>query len=243
MEKEQHIDMETKKAGQGAGCLSCGTVANMKGRRYCSIDCRQRLRQQLNMRTGLLKALNVRYATFYFTDIIIVMDILLYGSRDLLSFMYARTDGKKPGEDFSRMANLLGNLWWEEKKRTNKAYLATRQVLTRASRNSGCMERIKPVELKIPTVKGASLLHLRLSKSDLKTEEYEKVIKKTYREQAKRHHPDLGGSTASFRKIHKAYEDLLDWAENPTFIKRSGFSDKWFYSGEQNKWVQPIPEP
>ena len=68
------------------------------------------------------------------------------------------------------------------------------------------------------------------------------ALHEKYRQQAKKHHPDLGGDSATFRKIHKAYEDLLTWAENPTFIKRRGFPDKWFYSREQNRWVQPIPE-
>ena len=40
----------------------------MKRRKYCSIECRQRLRYNLNLRTGLLRALNTRYATFYFTE-------------------------------------------------------------------------------------------------------------------------------------------------------------------------------
>jgi hypothetical protein len=230
------------KSSGGNSCLSCGTGDNMKRRRYCSVDCRQKLRQKLNMRTGLLKALNVRYATFYFTDTVIVMDVLLYGSRDLLSFIYPRTPEKKPGEDFSRMANLLGNLWWTEKNRSNKAYLASKQVLDRANKNNDSLDAIKPLRLTIPSVKGASLLHLRFSKSDLDTDECVKMIKSTYREQAKKHHPDLGGNSATFRKIHAAYEDLLDWAENPTFIRRSGFSDKWFYDGEQNRWVQPLPE-
>ena len=242
MNKKKPTGAETKKGGEANRCMSCGTRDNMKRRRYCSIDCRQKLRQKLNMRTGLLKALNVRYATFYFTEIVVVMDVLLYGSSDLLSFIYPRTHGKRPGEDFSDMANLLGNLWWAEKNRSNKAYRASQQVLGRANKNNGDLDTIKPVQLAIPAVKGASLLHLRLRKSDLNTDGYVKIIKKTYREQAKKHHPDLGGNSVAFRKIHKAYEDLLEWAENPTFIRRSGFSDKWFYSGEQSRWVQPLPE-
>ncbi len=40
----------------------------LKNRRYCSIKCRQHLRQKLNMRSGLLQTLNTRYATFYFSE-------------------------------------------------------------------------------------------------------------------------------------------------------------------------------
>ncbi len=225
----------------GNSCLSCGTFANMKNRRYCSVSCRQKLRQTLNRRTGLLKALNARYATFYFTDSMIIMDVLPYGSTELFSFLFPRQPKKKPCDDFSQMANILGDLWWSEKKRSNKSYIASQQVLRQATRDNGRLDSVKPIVLETPTVKGASILHLKLGKSDLETRNYKEIIKKTYRKQAKKHHPDLGGDSAIFRKIHKAYEDLLDWAESPTFIKRSGFPDKWFYCGEQNRWVQPIP--
>jgi hypothetical protein len=58
-------------------------------------------------------ALNTRYATFYFTEIIIILDVLPYGSGELFSFMFPRSKGKKPVEDFCTMSNILGNAWWE----------------------------------------------------------------------------------------------------------------------------------
>ena len=57
-------------------CLSCGCTENMGTRKYCSVACRKNLRHQLNIRTGLLKALNTRYATFYFTEALLIMDVL-----------------------------------------------------------------------------------------------------------------------------------------------------------------------
>lgn len=66
------------------------------------------------------------------------------------------------------------------------------------------------------------------------------TVKNAYRRQAKIHHPDLGGQASTFRKINDAYQELLRWAENPRFIKRKGFTDKWFYDGDNKKWVQPI---
>jgi len=223
-------------------CLSCGNLLEGKKRKYCSIDCRQVLRTKLNMHTGLLKALHARYATFYFTDLLIIMDLLPYGAKNLFSFIYPRSPGKKPGDDFIQMATALGSLWWHEKNKTNKKYLASRQVLNVAEQTTRSPLSIEPVELKIPTVKGKFFLQLNLKKSDLESCEYQKMIKTMYRKEAKKHHPDLGGDPAVFRKIHKAYEDLIGWAENPTFINRRGFPDRWFYSGNQNKWVQPIPD-
>ncbi|MBW1841751.1 MAG: J domain-containing protein [Deltaproteobacteria bacterium] len=222
-------------------CLSCGTTENMSRRKYCSIACRQRLRYTLNIRTGLLKSLNARYATFYFTEAVTIMDVLCHGSREIFSYIYPRSPGKKPVEDFSRMADILGNAWWAERRRTNKKYLASRYVLEQANRNAPAGDAVKPSEIKNPTVIGTSLVHLKLDKAALYSSELQKKIKNAYRLQAKKHHPDLGGDKKSFMKIHRAYEELIQWAENPSFFTRRGFTDKWFYDGYTNKWVQPLP--
>ena len=223
-------------------CLSCGTVEKMENRRYCSIDCRQRLRYKLNMRTGLLKALNIRYATFYFTDRLIIMDLLPFDCNEIFSFIFSRSTGNKPADDFGNMSDILGNAWWAEKNRTNRKYLASRHVLEQANQKNAQIDSIQPLGMKIPCVKGKSLIHLKIGRTELNTPQLQKLIKSAYRTQAKKHHPDLGGNTAAFRKIQQAYEDLVSWAESPTFIERRGFPDKWFYDGNKNRWVQPTPK-
>lgn len=222
-------------------CLSCGTAKGLGRRRYCSLECRQKLSYALDLRTGLLRALNTRYATFYFTKTTIIMDILPHGSKEIFSFIYPRSNGQKPVQDYRRMSNLLGNEWWAEKKRTHKHYRATQHLFSQAARNGFATGSVIPFENKIPSIKGAALTHLRLGKSDLDSPELEKKIKSAYRVQAKRHHPDLGGDTATFRKIHQAYKDLMGWVERPLFLRRRGFPDKWFYDGYANRWVQPKP--
>ena len=224
-------------------CLSCGTIEKMGKRRYCSIDCRQRLRYKLNMRTGLLKALNIRYATFYFTKTLIIMDLLPFNEKEIYSFIFPRSRNNKPADDFSKMADILGNSWWTERKRTNRKYLASRHVLDKANQKNGQTNSVRPLEIKIPAVKGKSLINLKIGRSELKTPQLQKLIKSAYRAQAKKHHPDIGGNTAAFRKIHQAYEELISWAESPTFVERHGFPDKWFYDGNKNRWVQPTPKP
>jgi len=230
-------------ADRSRGCLSCGTTQNLGRRKYCSIECRQELRYKLNVRTGLLKALNTRYATFSFTDGLIILDILPFDSREIFSFLFPRSHRKRPAFDFSRMADQLGNDWWAEKKRTNKNYLATRHLLRHARQNNSSARSINPEEIRLPLVKGTSLIRLKLDRASLKAPELKKLIKTAFRSQAKKNHPDLGGDTAAFRKIHEAYEELIAWSEEPTFIKRRGFPDKWFYDADRNKWVQPTPDP
>jgi hypothetical protein len=228
---------------QRTGCLSCGTSEGLGKRRYCSVSCRQQLRYQLNVRSGLLKALNTRYATFYFTDSLLVLDILPYNEPGIFSFLYLRDKKHTPAEDFSNMSNFLGNSWWQEKRRTQKDYLASRHVLAKADSKSPAIDDLKPYEIQIPSLKGngKALVHLKLSKADLDRPELTTVIKSAFRRQARKHHPDFGGGGESFRRIYQAYEDLMAWADEPTFMRRSGFPDKWFYDGDKHRWVQPAP--
>ena len=222
-------------------CLSCGTSENMGKRRYCSVDCRQRLRHQLNLRTGLLKALNTKYATFYFTEMLIIMDVLPFDVSQIFSFMFPRSQNGKPVRDFSRMADQLGNAWWAEVRRTQRRYLASRLLFEQASKNNAKVDTIKPHEIKKPALIGKSIIHLQLNRNQLEHPDLEKMIKQAYRRQALKCHPDQGGDAAAFRRIHDAYKQLLDWSESPTFVKRRGFPDKWFYDGWRNRWIQPTP--
>jgi hypothetical protein len=231
----------TGKSKRQNACLSCGTTDNIKNRRYCSVKCRQHLRQKLNTRSGLLQALNIRYATFYFTDTVIILDVVPHGMREIFRYAALRKEGSKPAEDFGRLTNLLGDAWWAEEKRTAKNYLASRCVLAMAERVVISEGLSRPRLMRIPTVKPENLIHLDIAKADLGSRELAALIKNAYRRQVKIHHPDAGGQAVTFRKIHEAYRDLLRWAENPTFIRRRGFPDKWYYDGENKKWTQPMP--
>lgn len=236
----KHIVPVIKRNG-GRHCLSCGVELASPRRRYCSVDCRQKLRRYLAISTGLLKTLNARYATFYFTDVLLVLDILPYDREVVFSFIQPRSVRRTPAEDFFRMSTRLGNHWWAEKERTRKRYLASMHLLKMARRTEEAADSFRPREKVRPTVIGSSLVQLKLRREDLNSPELQRTIKSAFRRQALRHHPDRGGSTAMFRKLHAAYEQMLDWAENPTFTTSRGFPDKWFYDGRTNRWVQPMP--
>jgi hypothetical protein len=224
-------------------CLSCGTTEGMRRKRYCSIACRQRLRYKLQVRTGLLRALNTRYASFHFDARIIVLDLMPYGTREIYSFLFPRLSKTLPADDFSRMADVLGNVWWSERRRTNRKYLASQSLLRQARQRPGAEGRLMPEERRQPSLDQRCLVHLKIQREALDSPQLEQIVKQAYRRQAKRHHPDLGGSAVAFRRLHQAYEALMAWAENPSFYKRRGFPDKWFYDGSTNRWVQPIPCP
>jgi len=221
-------------------CLSCGALLPDRRRKYCSQDCRYKLGDCLNRRTGLLKALNTRYATFYFNEFIIVMDVLPYGTEQIFSFMLPRVQGNKPREDFRQLSNLLGNFWWAEAERTKKRYKASEHLLDKARKSDDPAESVIPFDRVYPSIGGISLVALQLKRSDLRGPRLKEILKRAYRRQAKKHHPDLGGDSDTFRKLQDAYEYLLNWSRNPSYVRRrGGFPDKWLYEGESNRWIQP----
>lgn len=221
-------------------CLSCGDALPPRHRRYCANACRQNLLASLNRRTGLLRALNTRYATFYFTEFVIVMDLLLYNKEQIFSYMLPRSLGKKPVEDFCDLSNMLGTQWWNERNRTKKRYLASEYLLEQAQKPIQPKDTVIPATLAVPAVRGSSLITLELRADDLNFSNLNSRIKQAYRRQAKKHHPDIGGNAQAFLKIQEAYEKLIHWSKNPTYIRRSGFPDKWLYEGANNRWIQPV---
>jgi hypothetical protein len=237
LEKSKFTDQEIKRHF----CLSCGTTENITNRRYCSVKCRQNLRQKLNMKSGLLQTLNARYAAFYFSDTMIILDIVPHGSKEIFRYTSKRIAGNNPAMDFSIMTNVLGDAWWAESKRTNKNYLASQHVLKLASRHTIMEGSRRPKLIRIPTIKMEILNCLEIKKVDLHSRNLEAIIKNAYRRQVKIHHPDAGGQAATFHKIHDAYKESLRWADNPTFIRRRGFPDKWYYDTDNKKWIQPTP--
>ena len=221
-------------------CLSCGTTENMSRRKYCSPACRQRLHRRLEQRTGLLQAINARYATFHFTARLVVMDVVVGLSPVVYSFIFPRRPGRVPAEDFGCMADHLGRLWWDEQRRTRKRYLASRLVLTGALQRNNARCHVVAPTLRRAAVRQDLLIQLAIDRQSLEGPDPEGLIKRAFRRQAHRCHPDLGGDGASFRRLRTAYEELLAWAESPTFIRRRGFPDRWFYDGLCNGWVQPV---
>lgn len=210
-----------------------------RNRKYCARECRETVRLYLNRRTGLLRALNTRYATFYFTEWIVVMDLLPYGTEQIFSYILPRSPGCKPVFTFAELSDMLGSAWWAEHNRTNKRYIASRHVLEKARKSDASEDGVKPLELVLPNVRRSALITLNLKQTDLAEGNLKDSIKRAYRRMVKQHHPDLGGDSVSFRKIHEAYECLLEWARHPTFTRKAGFPDKWFYEGSNNRWIEP----
>jgi hypothetical protein len=119
--------------------------------------------------------------------------------------------------------------------------LASRIILGKASPIEGDINSVRPLEVREPARMARSMTHLKLKHKDLHSPNLQQIIKRAFRRQAKKHHPDQGGDATLFRKLRDAYEQLIQWSENPTFTTRRGFADKWFYEGGLDRWTQPAP--
>lgn len=194
--------------------------------------------RRLEILSGLLRALEARYASFSFTDSELVLDVLTNGSKKGYRFLYKRNRKKRPAQDLSHMADELGDLWWEKQKQTGKRYRASRHLLESAARYMIPPASVTPLDIKSPIRVGKSLVCLKLSREDLDSHEAHLAVKSAYRKEALKHHPDRGGNSASFRKVNSAYEDLLNWLEAPELRTRRGIPGKWFFDGK--KWKSPL---
>lgn len=221
-------------------CLACGAPLRGRQRKYCAPECRQHLLDTLNRRTGLLCALSTRFATFHFSDRLIALNVLPYSTETVYSFYLNRSPRHRPADDYCTLSNDLGNAWWKEKRRTHKHYLASRFLLNEMADRTAAGEGFRPVQLSRPSVSGQSLMLLKLGAGDLQQPDLEQAVKRAFRNQALRHHPDHGGEGVMFRRVHEAYQTLIAWARYPSFVTRRGFPDRWFYTGEANRWARPM---
>ena len=106
-------------------CLSCGTDRIEPRRRYCSNGCRRQMTWVLSLSKGLLKAINARYAAFYFTDNQVVLDVLSVWSKQGSRFSFRR-----------RPNSLASIIWIAMERRTDSSV----GVVTASSYEFVCSE-------------------------------------------------------------------------------------------------------
>lgn len=237
-----------KRQTKQRSCLACGTPLADKRKKYCSHDCREDLAAQLERWSGLLVGLEARYANFWFTDALLVLDVLRQNTREVLRFVFQRTPGRKPFEDYFDMANELGTHWWEALKKTRTRFRATEYVFARAERTNVAPEVLKPKAHKKSRVSQKSLTCLRLSLEDLLSDSAHQKIKSAYRRAALRHHPDTGGSNRSFIEVQKAYDELRRivirgrvnrLGDLLTLSRYRALPGKWCFDGRSRRWYRP----
>ncbi len=232
-------DLTVPGAGFTRACQSCGLDLGRVRRRYCSPDCRKKLVLKLVVATNLLRAMHTQYATFTFTEDSLVLNVVVCGARDVHTYFWKRSPQKKPADDLALLVEELGVAWWKEKNRKGSRHQASRHVLNQAKTGVVGAKGLVPRVVASPMVPSRHLTMLRLPREDIIGRDALSRIKAAYRKAAVKHHPDKDGNAADFRKVHEAYQELLNWMRNPKMRNSTGLPGKWCY--KDGRWAPPLP--
>jgi hypothetical protein len=222
-------------------CQSCGRWLEKGKKRYCRRDCKDEFVFKLKWFNNLLRALDARFATFFFTETVLILNILPATSREVRSYFYPRRIGVKPSQDMNHMVFELGQIWWGHKERTKSRRGASRLTLSRGQTGVASLQTVRPVELLQGVTVGKQLKCLRIPKEALmQSEDAEQEVKRAFRKAALEHHPDTGGDAVSFQKVHQAYLELLAWLKKPRYQIRRGVAGQWGYMAGRSSWLPPL---
>ena len=224
-------------------CLACGIDMMKPRRRYCSRECREQILWVLSLSKGLLRVFNARYAAFYFNKSHVILDVLPVWSKDISRFLYKRTSGKKPAEDFKNLILRAGEDWYHTINNKNSKSYASLFLLNKNNNQGISPKSIKPDKKLRPRFsknERKSVKFLQLKIEELFSDGHVSKIKSAYKKLAKIHHPDVGGDTEKFKKLNEAHQQMLLWAENPQFTARKALFGSWSYDGSTNRWSPPL---
>ena len=224
-------------------CLSCGRGNIKPRRRYCSKECREYINWVLSLSKGLLRAVNVRYAAFSFTDDSVILDVFPVWSKHISRFSYKRIEGNKPAEDLKNLVLQFGQEWHNIVNNNRSRSYAALCLVNQNHKKDIPTDSIRPSKNSRPRLtrqETRCLETLKLQRTDLSTDGCEIRIKSAYKRMAKVHHPDVGGDEDKFKKLNNAHEQMLLWAENPQYTSRKALQDCWSYDGATSRWSPPL---
>ena len=219
-------------------CQACGTAILLGKRKYCHSECRKRLVLKLSSAMGLLRAMHTRCATFSFSENTIVLNVSVYGSRDVFGFIRGRRPGRTPAQDLGALVEDLGRAWWRENRIRGSRHQASMRLLEAALKHDEPAHDMLPSQRAVPKVGIKNLTVLRISRADLLAQDAWIKIKAAYRREALKHHPDKNGDAASFRRVQEAYEELSCWIQSPVIVNKKGLPGKWCFNGKT--WTPPL---
>ena len=224
-------------------CLACGKPGIGPRRRYCSNECREYTFWVLSLSKGLLRAVNARYAAFSFTEDYVILDVFPVWSRHISRFVQRRVKGNKPAQDLKNLVIQFGQEWHDMVNNNRSRSYASLCLVNRNHKKDLHPDSIRPAKSSRPRLskqERGCLQILKLQVADLTTDGCQKKIKTAYKKMAKVYHPDVGGDEEAFKKLNRAHEQMLLWAENPQFTSRKALQDCWSYDGAASRWSPPL---
>lgn len=220
-------------------CVSCGAGLSGRKRRYCSKDCKDLLVFALGWLKNLLLPLNTNYATFAFTDSVLIINILSFFSKEVSTFVFRRIPGKTPAEGLKEVCKILNRQWYEKSQSSRSRRAASEHLLGTGMKDFIPKDNIMPVSTHSNSKISRKLTYFNLSLSDLENKPLEQ-LKSAYRKEVKKHHPDYGGESTDFINISEAYKDIIAFINDPKLRTRTGLPGTWSYDGSSYKWSAPL---
>ncbi len=224
--------------------MACGALLPRRTRRYCSRDCKEQINWVLGLSKGLLRTFNTRYAVFFFTSNLVILDMLPSWSQYVSRFFCNRTPGCKPAQDLKKLILNSGEEWHHLLYKRHSKSRASFELVTRNHRKDLDPSYLKPIVRVRPrlTKKERSYLKvLNLEEKDLFSSSLEELLKKAFKKMAKVYHPDAGGDNESFKLLMEAHHYITHWCERPQFYQKKVLADYWSYDGLTNRWSPPMP--
>ena len=224
-------------------CLACGKPNIDARRRYCSKECRDYTNWVLSLSKGLLRAVNARYAAFFFTDDRVILDVFPIWSKHVSRFVHTRVEGNRPAEDLKNMVLQFGQEWHHIVKNNGSRSYASLCLVNQNHSKDIAPSSIRPARKSLPRLsrdETKCLEMLKLERADLSGDGRTVKIKSAYKRMAKVHHPDVGGNEETFKRLNDAHEQMLLWAENPQYTSRKALPGCWSYDGATSRWSPPL---
>lgn len=238
--KTKNLTYSQKRA---SSCLSCGRENIKPGRRYCSTQCRQELVWVLSLSKGLLQTLNVRYATFSFTEHFVSLDVMPAWSNTISRFSYKRKPGFTPAHALKELVLEAGADWHNKRNNKISPSLSSQLILKERIEKKISPDSVKGdinIKPKLSANQKKSLKSLNINMRNFAAGNHEREIKKGFWEMAKLYHPDKGGNGERFKEISNAHETLMQWAKNPKFRSSRALPGCWSYDNDKKRWSPPL---
>ncbi len=222
-------------------CVCCGLPLEKNRRKYCSKRCKEDFVFKLKWFNNLLRAIEVKYATFSFNVHYLILNILPFGSEDVYSYFFTRSHGKKPVYDMEKMVFLLGEIWWDNVKYFGNKDKAKREILNMGRKKIVGKSVIYPREKVMLSGISNELRLLKINQKELiSSENPYNLVKKAYKQALFKTHPDMGGDEKAFLRVFDSYQKILLWLKNPNIKRQKGVIGFWFYEAPKENWNSPL---
>jgi hypothetical protein len=234
-------------------CRSCGRLLKDRRRKSCkTAACQDAFIWALECVSSILKRLPVKGARVFFSDTDVILDMVLSEPAVVKRRSILRGLNERPADTLSR--------WYEEmntilagNKTPAPNQTAAEAVLAQAADLDINPNLIMPRPLSRQTTKLLRVLGLTWESFQTcsRAADFREVIHAAYLQQARFHHPDVGGKSKNFKTLNNCYDHLKDSVDDlkdsvaagvASTQKSLGLPGAWCLriEGSSYEWLLPV---